>query len=52
VNRTVPILARAARTEEDEPLRPAGATSVVAPEQAGAELLAEQALAVLRAPVV
>ena len=51
VNRTVPVLARAAHAEEDEPLRRAGATGVVAPEQAGAELLVEHALAVLRLPV-
>jgi CPA2 family monovalent cation:H+ antiporter-2 len=51
VNGSIPILARAAHAEEDEPLRRAGATGVVAPEQAGAELLAEQALAVLRVPV-
>jgi CPA2 family monovalent cation:H+ antiporter-2 len=48
LNPTAPILARAARAEDDELLRRAGATMVVAPEQAGAELLVEHALAALR----
>lgn len=49
-NPTVPILARAARAQDDPPLRPARASGVVAPERAGAELLVEQALSVLRVP--
>jgi CPA2 family monovalent cation:H+ antiporter-2 len=48
VNPTAPILARSARAEDDERLRRAGASIVVAPEQAGAELLVKHALAVLR----
>jgi Trk K+ transport system NAD-binding subunit len=48
VSPTASILARAARAEDEELLRRAGASIVVVPEQAGAELLVEHALAALR----
>ena len=47
-NPTVPILARADRAEDEGALRSAGASGVIAPEQAGAVLLLELALAALR----
>lgn len=50
LNPTVPILARAAREEEDEPLRRVGATAVVAPERAGASMLLEESARVLSMP--
>ena len=43
LNPQVPILARAARQEEDEALKRVGATEVVVPEQAGAILLLREA---------
>jgi CPA2 family monovalent cation:H+ antiporter-2 len=41
-NPAAPILARAARSDDDETLRRAGATGVIAPEEAGAVLLLEE----------
>ena len=41
-NPTVPILVRVAREEEDERVRRAGATEIVAPERAGALMLLEE----------
>ena len=47
LNSSVPILARAARAEDEESLRRAGASHVVAPEKAGADAMVEHALATL-----
>ena len=49
-NGAVPILARVAREEEDDVLRRAGATAVVAPERAGASMLLEESARVLDVP--
>ncbi|MDP9370868.1 MAG: NAD-binding protein [Chloroflexota bacterium] len=49
-NDTVPILARVAREEEDDVLRRAGATAVVAPERAGAIMLLEESARVIDVP--
>ncbi len=50
-NPDAPILARVAREEEDDVLRRAGATAVVAPERAGALLLLEESARMLDVPV-
>ena len=50
LNPRVPILARASRADDEALLRRAGATIVVAPEQAGADALVEHALATLARP--
>ena len=46
-NPTVPILARVAREEYEEPIRQAGATVIVAPERAGSLLLLEDSARLL-----
>ena len=43
----MPILARAAREEEEQALRGLGATAVVSPEQAGASALLEEIMEAL-----
>jgi monovalent cation:H+ antiporter-2, CPA2 family len=50
LNPGVPILVRAARADDEQSLRRAGANIVVAPEQAGADALVEHALATLAMP--
>lgn len=50
-NPAAPILARVAREAEDEVLRRAGATAIIAPERAGAILLLEESARVLDIPV-
>ena len=49
-NAEVPILARVAREEENDVLRRAGATAVVAPERAGAVMLLEETARALGIP--
>jgi CPA2 family monovalent cation:H+ antiporter-2 len=51
VQATVPILARISRTEDEESLMRAGATTVVAPERAGAALLLDESARRLGVPL-
>ena len=48
---TIPILVRSARAEDEEMLTRSGATTVMTPERAGAELLLDASARVLAAPV-
>jgi CPA2 family monovalent cation:H+ antiporter-2 len=51
-NPTVPILVRLPREEDEDILRRSGATSVIAPEFAGALMLLQESLRVLDIPIV
>ena len=48
---TIPILVRSARAEDEEMLTCSGATTVISPERAGAEMLRDESARVLAAPV-